>query len=72
MSNIVKEEWIELCKIRIRITNQLPAVTDRAVRDSLFEARQAIGSAMLHLERVEYMTGTDSSDSEDQVEEPPL
>jgi hypothetical protein len=68
MSKTVKEQWIELAKIRAWITDQLPAETGREVRDNFFEARQAIGSAMLHLERVEYRTGGNYSDSEKQVE----
>jgi hypothetical protein len=68
MNQTLKEKWIELAKIRAWITDQLPAETDREVRDYLFEARQAIGFAMLHLERVEYRTGGDYSDSGDQVE----
>ena len=68
MNKKLQEKWIELAEIRSWITNQLPPETDREVRDSLFEARQAIGAAMLHLERVEYRTGRDCSDSENQVE----
>ena len=64
MSKMLKEQWIELAKIRSWITDQLPAETDREIRDYLFEARQAIGFAMLHLERVEYRTG--GYDSENQ------
>ena len=56
MSKTLKQQWIELTKIRIWITGQLPGETDKQVRDSLFEARQAIGSALLHLERVNYRT----------------
>ena len=67
MSKTLQEQWIELVKIRAWINDQLPAETDREVRDSLFEARQDIGSAMLHLERVEYRTGGDNSRS-DQVQ----
>jgi hypothetical protein len=66
MNKTLKEQWIELAKMRAWVTDQLPAETDREVRDCLFEARQAIGFAMLHLERVEYRTG--GSDSEHQVE----
>ena len=68
MSKTLQEKWTELVKIRAWITNQLPAETDKEVRDSLFEARQHIGSAMLHLERVEYRTGGDNSGSVDQLE----
>jgi len=67
MNKTVKEQWIELAKIRAWITDQLPAATGRDVWDDFFEARQAIGSAMLHLERVEYRTGGNYSDSEDPV-----
>jgi len=67
MNKTVKEQWIELAKIRAWISDQLPAETVREVRDEFFEARQAIGSAMLHLERVEYKTGGNYSDSEDPV-----
>jgi len=66
MSKMLKEQWIELANIRSWITDQLPAETDREIRDYLFEARQAIGFAMIHLERVEYRTG--GCDSENQVE----
>jgi len=62
----VIERCIELGKIRSWISEELSAETDRAVRDCLFEARQAIGFAMLHLERVEYRTGGDYSDSKNQ------
>ena len=61
------KRWIELSHIRAWITDQLPAETDREVRDCLFGAREAIGFAMLHLERVEYRTGGNYSDSEDPV-----
>jgi len=64
----VTERYIELTRIRAWIAGELSAETDRKVRDSLFAARQAIGSAMLHLERVEYQTGRNYSDSENQVE----
>jgi hypothetical protein len=68
MNKTLKEKWIELAKTRAWITDQLPAEANREVRDSLFEARQAIVVAMLHLERVEYRTGGYYSDSENQVE----
>jgi hypothetical protein len=68
MHKTLIKQWIELSKIRAWIADQLPAETDREVRDYLFEARQAIGFAMLHLERVEYRTGGEYSDSEKQVE----
>lgn len=71
MNRTLREQWIELAKIRGWTSEQLPAVTDKEVRNSLFEARQAIGFAMLHLERVVYRTGGDCSDSENQVEQPP-
>jgi len=64
MNETLREKWIELAEIRVWITDQLPVKTDREVGDALFEARQAIGFAMLHLERVEYRTGGDYSDSE--------
>jgi len=67
MNKTLKEQWIELAKIRAWITDQLPAETVREMRDDFFEARQAIGTAMLHLERVEYRTGGNYSDSEDPV-----
>ena len=66
MTTTFKGQWIELAKIRSWITDQLPAETDREIKDYLFEARQAIGFAMLHLERVEYRTG--GYDSEHKVE----
>jgi hypothetical protein len=65
MHKAVIKRWIELYHIRAWITEQISAETDREVRDSLFEARQAIGVAMLHLERVEYRTSGNSSASED-------
>jgi hypothetical protein len=68
MHEALIKRWIELSQIRAWITDQLPAETDREVRDSLFEAREAIGFAMLHLERVEYQTGGDYSDSENQMQ----
>lgn len=67
MRKTVKEQWIELANIRGWIADQLPAETCREVRDDFFEAQQAIGYAMLHLERVEYRTGGNYSDSEDPV-----
>jgi hypothetical protein len=69
MNTILEEQRIKLLKIRGWITDQLPLATDREIRDYLFEARQAIGFAMIHLERVEYRTG--GFDSENQVEQPP-
>jgi len=68
MNKTLQGNWIELAKIRAWITDQLPAETDKEVRDSLFEARQAIGFAMVHLERVEFRTGGSYSDSKDQAE----
>ena len=76
MNQTLKGQWIELAKIRAWITDQLLPETDREVRDYLFEARQAIGFAMLHLERVEYRAGAYSDidtspipgDSEDKIE----
>jgi len=64
----LKEQGDELARIRAWIAGQVSAQTDRELRDYLFEARQAIGFAMLHLERVEYRTGGEYSDSEKQVE----
>ena len=60
----VVERWIELSRIRAWTAENLSAETDRKVRDSLFKAQQAIGFAMLHLERVEYQTDRNYSDSE--------
>ena len=68
MSRTLKEQWIELAKIRGWTAERISAATDEDIRNSLFEARQAIGFAMLHLERVVYRTGGDCSDSENQVE----
>jgi len=62
MSKTLKEQWIELTKIRDWITDQIIGETREEIRDSLFEARQAIGMATLHLERVEAQTGGDNSD----------
>jgi hypothetical protein len=64
----VTERCIELARIRAWIAEKLSAETDRKVRDSLFWAQQAVGSAMLHLERVEYRTGADNSGSVDQLQ----
>jgi hypothetical protein len=69
MNTILEEQRIQLINIRGWITDQLPSVIDNETRNYLFEARQAIGFAMLHLERVEYRTG--GFDSENQVEQPP-
>jgi hypothetical protein len=69
MNTILEEQRIQLLNIRGWITDQLPSVIDNETRNYLFEARQAIGFAMLHLERVEYRTG--GFDSENQVEQPP-
>jgi len=72
MHEALIKRWIELSHIRAWITDQLPAETDREVRNCLFEARQAIGFAMLHLERVEYRIGGKySADSENQTQQPP-
>ena len=68
MNKTLEERWIELSKIRAWIADQLLAETHREVRDSLFEARQAIGFAMLHLERVEYRTSGDNSNSVNHLE----
>jgi len=68
MSKTLKGQWIELSKIRGWIFDQLPAETDREIRDYLFEARQAIGFAMIHLERVEYRTSEYYPYSEDKGE----
>jgi hypothetical protein len=68
MNKTLKQQWTELAKIRRWVTDKLPAATDGEIQKSLFEARQAIAFAMLHLERVEYRTGGDYSDSENQVE----
>jgi hypothetical protein len=59
MSKALRERWTELAKIRGWVSDQIPGETDEEIRNSLFEARQAIGFAMLHLERVEYRTGGD-------------
>jgi len=64
----VKEQVIALAKIRAWATDQIIAETDKEVRDYLFETRQAIGFALLHLQRVEYLA---ISISENQVESPP-
>jgi tRNA G37 N-methylase TrmD len=69
MNTILEEQRIQLLNIRGWITDQLPSVIDNETRNYLFEARQAIGFAMLHLERVDYRTG--GFDSENQVEQPP-
>jgi len=64
----VTERCIELTRIRAWIAEELSAETDGKVRGSLFAAGQAIGSAILHLERVQYQTDRNYSDSENYVE----
>ncbi len=57
------KRWNELSHTRAWISEQLSAETDNRVRDALFEAREAIGWALLHLERVDYRTCVNCSDS---------
>lgn len=64
MKKTLKEQWIELAKIRGWVTDKLPAETEGQVRDALFEVQQAIGFAMLHLERVDFKTDGAYSDSD--------
>jgi hypothetical protein len=68
MKTEIGQKRVELANIRNWMTDQLLLETDRETRDYLFEARQAIGFSLLHLERVEYRTITIS---ESQVESPP-
>ena len=49
-------QWVELTEIRSWIAIKLCEEDDRQVRDALFAASQAIGLAMLNLEKVEYET----------------
>jgi hypothetical protein len=56
----LEEQSNQLAKIRGWIAKVLREETDsKEVQDSLFEAQQAIGFALLHLERVEYQKGRD-------------
>jgi hypothetical protein len=62
----LKDQWIELAKVRGWLINRLPAESDQEIRHSLFEAHQAIGFALLQLERVEFRTdGTHPSGEND-------
>jgi hypothetical protein len=48
----IKQQWVKLNEVRSWIANRLcDGITDNA----MFEAQQAIGSAMLLLERAEYL-----------------
>jgi len=50
----IKQQWAKLIAVRAWIANRLGNggdITDNA----MFEAQQAIGFAMLHLERAEYL-----------------
>jgi hypothetical protein len=71
MSKTYEGQRRELANIRAWITDQIAGETDRETRDYLFEARQAIGFALLHLDRVDYRTIEYSPDLEDQLESPP-
>lgn len=64
MKKTLKDQWIELAKIRGWITTKFAAETEGQVKDAFFEAQQAIGFAMLHLERVEFKTDGAYSDSD--------
>ena len=50
----IKQQWVKLHTVRAWIAKRLcdgSDITDNA----MFEAQQAIGFAMLHLEKVEYL-----------------
>ncbi|MEG4335429.1 hypothetical protein QUB40_26350 [Microcoleus sp. AT9_A2] len=50
----LKQQWIKLNSVRAWIANRLcngSDITDNA----MFEAQQAIGFAMLHIEKAEYL-----------------
>jgi hypothetical protein len=58
----LEEQSNNLVKIRAWIAKVLWDVPDKETQDTLFEAQQAIGFALLCLERVEYRASKDLSE----------
>jgi len=54
----IKQQWVKLASVRAWIANRLGDESD--VDNALFDAQQAIGFAMLHLERAEYLASRPS------------
>ncbi len=52
----LEEQSNDLAKIRGWIAKALEKAPDKEIQDALFEAQQAVGFYLLHLERVEYLT----------------
>lgn len=55
----VADQWVKLREIKGWIAEKLYQEADRQVRDALFASSQAVGLAMLSLEKVEYETNRD-------------
>jgi hypothetical protein len=53
----LEDQLIELARIRGWLAGKLPAESNEEIRQCLFEAQQAIGFALLQLERVEFQEG---------------
>ncbi len=52
----LEEQSNDLAKIRGWIARALENAPSKEIQDALFEAQQAVGFSLLHLERVEYLT----------------
>jgi hypothetical protein len=50
----IRQQWVKLNGVRAWIANRFGDGNDIA-DDAMFDAQQAIGFAMLHLERAEYL-----------------
>jgi hypothetical protein len=64
MKRTLKEQWIELAKMRGWVSDKIPAETEGRVKEALFEAQQSLGYAMLQLERIDFYTDGAYSDSD--------
>jgi hypothetical protein len=53
-AHTIKQQWVKLNEMRAWIASRLCDGTD-ITDNALFDAQQAIGFAMLHLERAEYL-----------------
>ena len=72
MEETVKQQWVKLLTVRAAIANKLPGERNKEIRDALFEAHNAIGYALLYLERVEFRLGGNSAEMiDEQVEAQP-
>ena len=52
----ITDQYTKLYEVKEWASDKLRKEDDRQVRDALFAAMQAIGLAMLNLEKVEYLT----------------